>query len=44
MTSILLSFMETYVLEEDQDIEQVVEYKVEQQEDRQYPPGFFSSL
>lgn len=44
MTNILLSLMETYVLEEEREIEQVVEYKVEEQEARQYPPGFFSSL
>lgn len=44
MTNILLSFMETYVLEEEQHIEQVVEHKIEEQEVEQYPPGFFSSL
>lgn len=44
MTNILLSLMETYVLEEEREIEQVVEQRIEEREVEHYPPGFFSSL
>lgn len=44
VTNILLSVMETYVLEDECEIEPVVEEHVEEVPIQQYPPGFFSGL